>query len=336
MRFYGDIPFKEKEFCELLARGEVVKRNPVREVIRAGNYFIKHDKRGVRALKAEYENGLFLSKRNIPVVRYCGYIDDVDGGYLVSEAVQNAVPVASIAEAGGCDADFLRDFVAFVNLLREKRLCHDDLIAGNILFTPESRRFVLIDVRSVRHGLFSFYRERIFSDLVMELRTHLSRKIIFETLRAIGVSAPEKVWRRRILEEFRHTVKTWQKRRRQILSGYPRFTRPEGHFLFDRRADAGEIVSARRFPAKFSVFGAIYFLSLIHIPAERVVGYDLSCKDLLLPPERLFEAPDPEAVADYVDRLALCGIFTREEDWRKDETGRIVLVNFDPVAEKLW
>ncbi|MCQ2377969.1 MAG: hypothetical protein MJ016_02010 [Victivallaceae bacterium] len=336
MKFFGEMPFDEKTFGELLAAGTVVKENPVREVLRAGNYFIKHDRRGVRAFKREYENAKFLEKSGIPVVRYAGYASDGREGYLVSEAVENGVDVETFAETSGADETFVREYVEFINFLRAKRLCHGDLHGGNILFVPETRRFLLVDVRSVRHGLFRFYRERAFRELVTDARGNLSREILWRMLREIGVENPRKVWIRQLRADFARTMHEWPKRRKQILSGYRRFTRLDGHFVLDRGAAPEEIATARRFPAKVTALFGHYFLALNHIPTERVIGYDFSCKELLLAQERIFEAAPPEAVADFRERLAVCGIETREEDWRRDKNGRVVLVDWSALTEKLW
>lgn len=336
MKFFGDLPFDEDGFVKLCCGAQLVKRNPVREVLRAGKFFIKHDLRKEKSFRQEYENAQFLMARGIPVVRHLGYAESDDGHYLVTETLENAVEVEDFSRRGKIDAAFCNAFCEFINFLRKKRLRHTDFHTGNILYVPENHSFSLVDVKDVKRGIFPFYSDRALQKPVMALRLYLPRETIYEMLGKVGVSHPARFFAGELRAEFRRVSKEWEKRKHQIMTGYPKFTRIDGHFILDRSADKSEIETARRYPVSTGEFLAYYFMQLIRIPTVRIVGFDLSCKELLLPPEREYAPADPARIADLRNRLLLCGIETREEDWRTDHAGHVVLTDWSIAARSLW
>ncbi len=336
MKFFGDLPFDENAFVKLCCGAQLVKRNPVREVLRAGNFFIKHDLRKNKSFRQEYLNAQFLAARGIPVVRHLGYIESEEGHYLVTEALENAVEVEDLSAQGKIDAPFCDALVDFINFLRQKKLRHTDFHAGNILYVPQTHAFALVDVKDVKRGLFPFYSDRVLQNLIMGIRLYLPRETIYEMLAKVGVRRPDRFFAEKIRADFHRVAKEWKKRRHQILTGYPKFTRVEGHFILDRRADKSEIETARRQPARSEEFLFYYFMQLLRIPTVRIIGFDLSCKELLLPQEREYAPADPARIADLRERLLLCGIESGEENYRTDHAGHAVLADWGNASRSLW
>jgi len=329
-------PFDEAQFSQMCRDAQVVKRNPVREVLKSGQFFIKHDRRRNKDFKAEFDNAKFVSSRGIPVVEHIGYASCDDGNYLVTRALENAVEVDQVSRDGKTDAAFCEKFVTFINLLREKRLKHKDLHGGNVLYVPQDHRFSLVDVKSVVRGIFPWYSDVDLQRLVTEVRLYLPRETIYQMLEKVGVGNGARFFERELRNDFKRVMHEWEKRHHQIMTGYRKFTRIDGHFILDRQAEKSEIDTARRFPARIEDFCTYYFLQLIRIPTARVIGYDLSCRELLWPQQREFAPAEKLRIDDLRDRLLVCGIETREEEWRCDHNGKTLLADLETVSRSLW
>ncbi|MEI2999517.1 MAG: hypothetical protein V8T86_01230 [Victivallis sp.] len=109
----------------------------------------------------------------------------------------------------------------------ESGLFHPDFHLGNILYDKVKRSFVLVDALGVRRAgfldrQFRAYRMR---RVAMELREILSRERMTAFLSACGIPNADAFYDRALDREADALWREWPKRRRQILAGYPKFTR---------------------------------------------------------------------------------------------------------------
>lgn len=221
------------EFPEtLLEAGEEVKANPVRRVVRSGGYFLKCDRRGAARFRSEWKSAKLLESQGIPVVEYLACGESSRGGCLITRALPDSESVAEYYwrtfVRGGADPEpFLALFAPFLKHILESGLFHPDFHLGNILYDKVKRSFVLVDALGVRRAgfldrQFRAYRMR---RVAMELREILSRERMTAFLSACGIPNADAFYDRALDREADALWREWPKRRRQILAGYPKFTR---------------------------------------------------------------------------------------------------------------
>ena len=125
--------------------------------------------------------------------------------------------------------------------------------------------------------------------------------------------------------------KNWQRRRKQILSGYAKFTVKDGDFLLDSSATPEELDSAVAVPGGKAVFLANFFMDLIQMPHRYIVKYD-TVKDIAYAAPEKEGLPGGEATLEMIGRLNLYDIETSPADWYARGSGLPVLGNLEKVA----
>ena len=230
----------------LLKTATPVKANPVRKVFRTKEFYLKFDCRPGNRLAREWRSAALLAARHIPMVEHLAWgrssqgellitraLPDAEqaGTYFFHQCLQNGAPAEEFAEAL---AEFARQIIG-------SGLFHPDFHCGNVLYLPERNQFALVDVYGVRRAtMFDHFRYYRMERILMELREAFDRARLLRLLAVEGVSAPESFYRKALHREARHLFHEWPKRRRQILAGYPKFTRAEESLL--RVVDpAGEV-----------------------------------------------------------------------------------------------
>ena len=116
-------------------------------------------------------------------------------------------------------------------------------------------------------------------------------------LELVGVPDAGRFFDRALAIEAAALKREWAKRRRQILSGYPKFTRVEGAKLVASSATPEELETIEWRPGGESAFVSAFFWEIAEIPHERVLAFDRE-KHLIGIAPALFPTPlSPEEVA---------------------------------------
>lgn len=277
--------------AERFAAAATVKSNPVREVRTDGEYFYKLDRRN-RSFAGEFAAAKLLEERHIPVVEHLWHGRISAGTLLVTRTLPDAPTVREYIATRIPDGAFQRNFAAFIRAFLDSKLGHDDLHIGNILYATRERRFVLVDVRAVK----KFRLRRFPYDICrapLELRRHLRRDELCDMLELVGVPDPERFYDRAVKIEAAALNHEWQKRRAQILSGYPKFTRVDGSRLVAAEATEEELAQLTLLPGSEGEFCSAFYWQLAEIPYRRVLTFDRAEHTIGVAPE-LFPTPLPE------------------------------------------
>lgn len=284
--------------AERFSRAAVVKSNPVREVRTDGEFYYKLDRRHGRTFAREFRAAKLLEERHVPVVGHLWHGVIPGGAVLVTRSLAAAPSVREYIARRVPDAEFRRCFAEFIRDFLASKLGHIDLHIGNILYSTEEGRFVLVDVSGVRR----FRMKRlpyVIVRAVLELRKHLSRNEVCEMLNIVGVPDAERFFDRSLEREAAALKREWEKRRRQILSGYPKFTRIEGAKLVAVSATPEELENLAWRSGGEADFVSAFYWELAEIPHERVVAFDREKREVGVAPQ-LF--PTPLAAAEIAAR----------------------------------
>lgn len=327
----------------LLKTATPVKANPVRKVFRTKEFYLKFDCRPGNRLAREWRSAALLAARRIPMVEHLAWgrssqgellitraLPDAEqaGTYFFRQCLRNGVPAEVFAEAL---AEFARQIIG-------SGLFHPDFHCGNVLYLPERNQFALVDVYGVRRAtMFDHFRYYRMERILMELREAFDRAHLLLLLAIEGVSAPESFYRKALHREARYLFHEWSKRKRQILAGYPKFTRAEESLLrvVDPTGEVCDVSTAEPVAGDSGelerLLLAHFFLQLACIPHRRVVLLDRA-ENLLYREARPAGSSAPVPVGDWPERLAAYGLEFRPEEWGFDRFGRPELQNFQQVT----
>lgn len=304
-----------------------VKSNPVREVWRTQEFFFKFDKRPCHSFDGEFARGCALLKKGVAVVPHlaCGRTES--GFCLITRALPDSVSVDEFIGGRIPGEEFLNALIDFLKLMEYRRIIHRDLHFGNLLYVENSNSFCLVDVHDARPArwyetpFFSRYPQR---GLIMELRENLATSKLCGLLRKMGVGDPESFIERFLERKARLFARDWKRRREQVLSGYPKFTRKEGELLVTRGVDLSELEKAEKLPGSTGLFAAAFYLDLARIPHRRVLAW--SEKENMIWMEALENGePDSAVVADLRSRALKFGVNSSCRDWVYDSSGLVKL-----------
>ena len=303
----GDDPF------EKMVSPQLIKENPVRQVFKCGKFFFKIDKRKFNGLKKEFNHANKISAHNIPVVPHLAVSENT----LVTLSVENTVELKSYLSENVPDETILNAFADFIALLKKSNLRHNDLHTGNVLYIPNDNKFLLVDLCNA-NIVPSFFKspDNYYSHLVMEIRSSLSREKLYPLLQICCPGKnPADVFETELQKDIVQIISSWPKRKNQILSGYSKFIRKDGDFLFsaDAPEDLSETIKITGNAKKYMLLH--HFLELNHIPHRKVRA--VSGSDIYL--EKLDNAAsiqNPDLYEDFCQRLLLCGINSAPEDWK--------------------
>ncbi|MBP5530416.1 MAG: hypothetical protein J6Y54_00095 [Lentisphaeria bacterium] len=284
--------------AERFGRATTVKTNPVREVRTDGEFYYKLDRRSSHGFAKEFAAAKLLEARGIPVVEHLWQGRTPEGEVLVTRALADAPTVREYIADRVPDAEFRRKFAAFIRDYLASGLGHDDLHIGNVLYSVKEGRFVLVDVRAVR----SARREKLPYNICracLELRRHLTKGEVCAMLEIVGVPEPERFFDRGLAVEAAALKREWPKRRRQVLAGYPKFTREDGAKLVSASATPEELENLEWRPGCAGAFVSEFFWEIAEIPtAERVLAFDRDRREIGVAPA-FFPTPlPPEELAE--------------------------------------
>jgi hypothetical protein len=278
--------------AERFGSAATVKTNPVREVRTDGEFYYKLDRRSGHGFAKEFAAAELLASRDIPVVEHVWQGRIAEGELLVTRALCGSPTVREYLAARVPDAEFRRKFAEFIRDYLASGLGHDDLHIGNILYTVKEGRFTLVDVRAVRSSRREKYPYNICR-ACLELRRHLARREVCAMLELVGVPEPLRFFDRGLEIEAAALKREWAKRRRQILSGYPKFTHVEEARLVSASATPDELEKLEWRPGCEGAFVSAFFWELAEIPtAERLLAFDREKREIGVAPAT-FPTPLP-------------------------------------------
>lgn len=305
----------------------LIKGNAVREVWKCGEFFFKFDKRRNHSFRKEFRRAAALHKRGIPVVRHlaCGISER--GNCLITGALKNSCTLEEYLEKKSPSADLINELVDFLKLMEYRRIIHRDLHPGNILYVEQEHLLSLVDVRDAfpaRWFNMLLFSRTAFRRLPVELRSSISEEKIIAMLRRMGVKEPEIFITDTLEYKAERLKKEWQRRKKQILSGYPKFTRKENGLLLVRNTGSNELNDAEKIPADADVFCGAFYLDLARIPHRRVLAWSPAENIMWVEPSGPGDA-DSGTVARLRSRALLFGVDSSCKDWVSDASGLVKL-----------
>ncbi|MBE6366076.1 MAG: hypothetical protein E7053_10105 [Lentisphaerae bacterium] len=325
--------FTPQEIDKLFDQAQTVKINNVREVRRNGELFLKLDRRKNHSFKREFQTAIQLKAAGLPVTEPVCYTSSVRGNYLVTRTF-NGVSVEDFLKTNQPDEKFFIQIADLLKHLLDSGFIHKDFHLGNLLYSPEEKRFALVDVDAIcRPWRFwlKFVPEKVKFHLLMEFRHVLDKKDLLKLFSRFDITDPEKFYQEIFIADAIHISKEWHRRREQILNGYPKFVNCMEGELFDRDAKESDFRTAIKIDRGLPYFLAHFYLDLIKIPHRRVLRYSPSDGSILIAPANNRPAP-AEAIEDMIERLSFYGIKTSPEQWQAGAGNLPELHNLEKVA----
>ena len=326
--------FTVEKVEELFHDAILVKDNKVREVRRSGNYFIKFDHRANHGFAREFAIAQKLRRAGIPVVDHLFYGRGANGNYLVTGAFVGSVDVATYLRNHVPELKFFERIADMQTSMLKKGFLHTDFHMGNLLYNENEDSFALVDVRKIRQvplWLMNRLPELVRFQGLLEFRKVLRRGDLFRIFRRAGVTNPSKFYEDMFTEDNQALRDEWPRRRRQILSGYLKFTRKEGNVLYNSHATEKELASAVKIPGGKAAFLAGFFLDMANIPHRQLLKYELDTGTAYAEPECTVQ-PGGEAAIEMMTRLNFYDILSNPSDWCQPEKGLPQLRNLNRVA----
>lgn len=320
--FTGDTIREELKNDPLfLLEGAVeIKSNAVRRVFRNGGYYIKLDRRDNRSFKGEFKAACLCAAEQIPVVEHLAWGKNSEGSWLITRGAEGFVEAASLFKIRQ-----KKELYDAVGLMLKKifssGIWHPDLHLGNVLVEPESGQCRLVDLHGVRKRyFFDCFRAYMMQRCIMEFRNTLSDAEMYRLIGLCGIRAPEVFFKYALKREAELLKAVTPKRRRQILSGYFKYTHlgPDGRVAdIDISAEAlgkGEKIFT---DDASELFLFHFFLTQAKIPHRRVLAFDPGENSLLLEQTLPEQYRSSASAAELCSRLKYNGIASSEEDFQE-------------------
>ncbi|MBR2374503.1 MAG: hypothetical protein IKA87_09775 [Lentisphaeria bacterium] len=308
----GDSPL------DLLADAEMIKSNAVRKVFRSGKYFIKFDRRATGGFRSEFQAAQLCRKSGVPAVEHLAWGRTPEGFFLITRAAEGFIETARWLKTRQ-EWQVYTAVADFLGLILGSGLFHPDLHLGNVLVNPENREIKLVDLHGIRNkNFFDRFRSYMMQRAVMEMRDHVSDSGMLELIERCGIRNGRAFFSGALMREAVLLRKSFPKRKRQVLSGYPKFTRmePDGT-LTDIAASAEDLAKAEiiRLPEAETLFLFHFFLDLAHIPHRRVLSFDRKNQTVRLEGEIAAGRRSAASAEELQNRLCFNGVKSRPEDF---------------------
>ena len=333
----------------LLEHAQLIKKNPVRNVFFTGEYYIKLDKRSANHLRREWKCAELVEKRHLPVVEYMAIGVSSHGELIITRALKESVSVKDwLAKMICSDATrkevlpYAEHYAKFVRMVIEARIFHPDFHVGNVLFIPATWEFVLVDVSEIRRAFFfdKMIHAWKMQGSVMSFQRLLEREDMLHLLELTGTNKPEKTWCKLLMESSKHLFHSWKKRSHQLLEGHPRYSLRDGNWM--RMVDAlGKPKTCRQRvtmttsniddSTKFAL--ADFFLQLANIPHQQLLAWNTKTGEI--EKENCVMEPVDELPTDLLERLNTLNLRTSLTQWGRRADGKILLMDFTSVFERL-
>ena len=138
------------------------------------------------------------------------------------------------------------------------------------------------------------------ADRTAEMAHELDRltgPVVVSDVFFLPMLTPERFFDRALEREAAALNRAWPKRRRQILDGYPKFTRADGPRLVAAAATPEELEKLEWRPGSEADFCSAFYWELAEIPHERILAFDREKREIGAAPA-LFPTPlDPAEIA---------------------------------------
>ncbi len=322
-----------KEIDKLFDQAQTVKVNNVREVRRAGDLFLKLDRRKNHSFKKEFNTIQMLKKAGIPVTEPVCFAASARGNYLITKAF-DGISTEEYLKVNLPDENFLHQVADLLKTILDNGFIHKDFHLGNLLYSPAEKRFALVDTDAICRPISlirKFIPQKVKFHLLTEFRGVLNKAALLRLFNKFDIDDPEKFYREIFIRDAEHIRKEWHRRREQILNGYPKFINCLDGELFDRDAKEEEFPAAIRQERGLPYFLAHFYLHLIRIPHRRVLRYSPSDSSISIAPAGSRPAPE-DAVNEMIERLSFYGISTAPEQWKAGRGDLPELHDLEKVA----
>ena len=309
-----------------------VKAGAIREVRRTEEFYIKLDKRKNHSFKSEFDRAIQLQKAGIPVTDPIFYTTTEKGSFLVTGAFEG-ISLEEYLKNHSPGKDFYFMAADLLKKMLKKGFIHTDFHLGNLLYSEKENRFVLVDVDGIKKippFLVPLVPEYIRFHLLTEFRSHLNKEEMSALFRSAGVKSPEKFYSRLFIRNAGKIRHSWARRKKQILSGYPKFTVPDNDTLTDRD-NAGKKCEELPLDNGRNLFLAHFYLKLIRVPHRELQTLDLK-NDRVTAVAADHDQPEKTAAEEMIARLQFYGIDTTISDWRKGNGNLPELYSLEKVA----
>jgi hypothetical protein len=183
--------------------------------------------------KSEFNTAMLLEKAGIPIVKYLGWGRRGSLSMTFSEAISDAVTAwdfwAREYIVGGRDhAVFLDNLAGFLKKFIYSGFFHPDFHLGNVLYSPQSGQFALVDVYGItKPDCISVSQMECMYKIALAFRDAINDAEAVKLTLFMGIrDTPEAA---RLYFDSALKVEAallngeWPKRRRQILENYRKF-----------------------------------------------------------------------------------------------------------------
>ena len=308
-----------------------VKAGAVREVRTDGKIFIKLDKRKHHSFAQEFNRGLELTACGIPTVKPLFFATSEKGSYLVTEAF-NGITLEDYLKTNIPNEKFFFDAASLLKKMLSYGFLHTDFHISNLLYSPESGKFVLVDVEGIwkiPRCLISLIPRHISFHLLTEFRNLLDKEQLLQLFRFAGISKPENFYDAIFSRNAAFIRHSWSRRRQQILSSYRKFTFLQDGKLID--SDLKDLPETIQWHDNGkALFLAHFYLKLIRMPHRMAAAFDLSTGKAALLPAKA-GCPDESITWEMIQRMNFYGVKTDINDWQQSN-GLPELLALEKVA----
>ena len=312
-----------KEFggdpLQLLAEAETVKSNAVRKVYRSGSFYIKLDRRAGRSFCGEFNAALFCQREGIPVVEHLAWGKSSEGALLITRSADGFEEAASLFRSRQ-SRELYQSFGGFLRKIFESRVYHPDFHGGNILINPENGQCLLVDLHGIRKRTFfdHLFRMGLMTRCIMEVRNCCSDGEMIELIESCGIPGGEAFFTSSLARENKFLAELLPKRRKQILSGYFKYTCEAGSKLIDVSAKESEVEESEELllPEGEELFLFHFFLTFAKIPHRRVLAFDRKSGAIWLEKELPRCYRSAASGEELCRRLKFNGVESSPEDFR--------------------
>ncbi len=229
---------------EDFSRDYVVKQNPVRIVCRIDDLFYLKLEQPVdfwRKLRnfffpkaaKEFATGCVLKNAGVPVVKHLGWAKCGSWNMLLTESMPDSCSVHEywhneIVYGNTSKKIFLENFAKFLKLFFASGFYHPDFHLGNILYSPATESFALVDVYGISHPNKLSERQinrhkRIFLELYRGLSDSEAVNFLMKVRNELTMEEAKNFWEAGLIERADRTQKDWPKRCAQIQNNYFKF-----------------------------------------------------------------------------------------------------------------
>jgi len=226
------------------ARDSVVKENPVRIVFKIeDNFYVKLEQpvdfwrklRNFLSPKAakEFAAGRALEASGVPVVKHLGWAKCGSRNMLLTESMPNSCSVYEywhnkIIYGNASKKTFLLNFAEFLKVFFASGFYHPDFHLGNILYSPTTKSFALVDVYGISHPNKLSERQinkhkRIFLELYRGLSDSEAVNFLMQVRNELTMEEAKNFWEAGLIERAARTQKDWPKRCAQLQNNYFKF-----------------------------------------------------------------------------------------------------------------